>query len=67
LRRIDRQCRSLAASPGLSRHRPDLREGVRSFVVERWLIVYRVEKAAVVISRVLDGARDLPSVPLPRR
>jgi toxin ParE1/3/4 len=67
LRRINRQCRSPAASPGLGRRRPDLGEGLRSFVVERWLIVYRVQAGGVVISRVIDGARDVHSIPLPRR
>ena len=67
LRRFDRQCRSLSASPGLGRQRPDLGEGLRSFVVERWLIVYRLQAGGVVISRVIDGARDVHSISLPHR
>jgi toxin ParE1/3/4 len=67
LRRIDRQCRSIADNPAMGRERPDVRAGIRSFPVDRWLVLYRVDPEAVVISRVVDGARDIPAIRLPRR
>ena len=59
LRRIDRQCRLIRDFPEIGRRRPDLAPQVRSFPIERWLILYRSGDHEVVISRIVDGARHL--------
>ena len=51
----------LAEFPHLGRPRDELRSGVRSFRVRRFrhLIFYRVTPDALVLLRILHGARDL--------
>ncbi len=52
--------------PGLGRPRDELRAGVRSFRVRRFrhLIFYRVTADAIVLLRILHGARDIERTPL---
>jgi toxin ParE1/3/4 len=45
--------------PQLGRPRPEIAEGARSLVIERWIIFYRIVEDGVQIVRVVDGARDL--------
>jgi toxin ParE1/3/4 len=66
LRRIDRQCRSFTSFPEMGRRRPDLAPEVRSFPIGRWLILYRLADDEIVISRIVDGARDLRRLSMPR-
>jgi toxin ParE1/3/4 len=47
----------LAEQPAVGRARPEFGAGVRSFVVERYVIYYRVDDE-VLIARVLHGHRD---------
>jgi toxin ParE1/3/4 len=47
----------LVEQPRMGRHRPEFVEGVRSFVVERYVIYYRHD-ADVLIARILHGRRD---------
>lgn len=49
----------LAEYPELGRGRPELGPTVRSWAVEPYVIFYSVEPEAVVILRILHGARDL--------
>ena len=51
---------TLASLPLIGRERPELSADLRSFVVGRRVIFYRVSGNNVEIVRVLDGARDLP-------
>jgi toxin ParE1/3/4 len=45
--------------PNSGTPRPDLASGVRSIVVGRYLVLYRVGPDSVDIVRVVHGARDL--------
>lgn len=47
----------LAEQPAIGHLRPEFRAGVRSFVVESYVIYYRHD-GDVVIARVLHGRRD---------
>ena len=47
----------LVEQPRMGRNRPEVGEGVRSFVVESYVIYYRYE-GDVLIARVLHGRRD---------
>jgi toxin ParE1/3/4 len=47
----------LAEQPRMGRNRPEFGSGVRSFVVESYVIYYRHE-AEVLIARILHGQRD---------
>jgi len=59
LDRIERVFRSIAEHPKLGRERPEILPGLRSFAVLSWTVFYRIESDAVIIARVLHGARDL--------
>lgn len=50
----------LASMPLMGRARAELSPRLRSLVVGRHVIFYRPFENGVEISRVLDGARDLP-------
>jgi toxin ParE1/3/4 len=47
----------LVEQPRMGRNRPEFGDGVRSFVVESYVIYYRHE-AEVLIARILHGQRD---------
>ena len=47
----------LAEQPRMGRNRPEFGEGIRSFVVESYVIYYR-HAADILIARVLHGRRD---------
>ena len=59
LGRIDESCRLLADNPELGPARPDIRPGLRYFVVERYVVLYRAIEGGVEVVRVVHGARDL--------
>lgn len=59
LDRIDGSCSLLADNPELGQARPDIRPGLRYFVVERYIIIYRALEGGVEVVRVVHGARDL--------
>jgi toxin ParE1/3/4 len=59
LDRIDEACRGLARFPEIGPSRPEIAEGARSLVIQRWLALYRLTPKGVLIVRVIDGARDL--------
>ena len=60
--RIDRRAAMLARHPDMGPARPEIGDGARSLLVERWLILYRADPDAVRIIRVVDGARELKRV-----
>jgi hypothetical protein len=35
-------------------------------VIERWLVLYRVETESVFVGRIIDGARHLGRIRVPR-
>lgn len=49
----------LAGQPFLGELRPDLRPGLRSFSIDRYVIYYQVRDDRVAIVRVLHGSRDV--------
>jgi toxin ParE1/3/4 len=50
----------LANHPNIGRARDeDLRPGLRSFPVGRYVIIYRIHEGDVLILRVLNGSRDI--------
>ena len=51
----------LAEFPELGRKRDELLQGLRSWPIGSYLVFYRIEPGAVVILRILHGARDLRS------
>ena len=55
---IERIFGAIAAHPLIGRARPELAEGIRSFVVMSWVVFYRVENDFVDIIPVVHGARD---------
>lgn len=57
--RIEAAENQLAEFPEMAQPRDDLLPGVRAWAVGDYLIFYRIEPDAVVILRILHGARDL--------
>ena len=49
----------LAKQPSVGRRREDIRAGLRSFLVGRYIIFYQSRKATLEISRVLHAARNI--------
>jgi toxin ParE1/3/4 len=62
LDRIDDVCRLLVENPQMGPSRPDLAEGLRTFVVGSYLLLYRERSFGVEIVRVVHGARYLPDL-----
>ena len=56
---IEARCGSLRNHLELGRPRPEIGEGARSLVIERWIAFYRIVEDGVQIVRIVDGARDL--------
>ena len=54
--------RLIGQYPLLGRHRPDLREGLRSFPTGSYIILYRAEGSTVTVLHVLPGMRDIASL-----
>jgi toxin ParE1/3/4 len=52
----------LGQFPEIGQARPDLALDLRHWPVGSYLILYRVDPEAVLIVRVIHGARDLPAV-----
>jgi toxin ParE1/3/4 len=53
----------LARNPYIGRRRDkDLRPGLRSFPVDEYVIVYRIDGEDVLILHVVRGSRDLPTL-----
>ena len=63
LDQIERRAGSLAAHPQLGPARPEIADGARSLLVERWLILHRAAAEVIEIVRIVDGARDLRNIP----
>jgi toxin ParE1/3/4 len=59
---IDRRCGQLALQPEIGRSREELAPGLRSIVIDRYVLFYRVTPIAVEVLRILHGARDLERI-----
>jgi toxin ParE1/3/4 len=59
---IDDRCGLLSQLPLLGRTREELGSGLRSVVVEQYVLFYRVTAIAVEILRILHGARDIDTM-----
>jgi toxin ParE1/3/4 len=59
---IERRASVLQEHPKLGAARPDIEKDARCLVVERWLVIYTIDADGVLISRVVDGARDLTKI-----
>jgi toxin ParE1/3/4 len=62
LHAIDTVCFALGAWPEYGKARDDVREGLRSVSVSRYVVFYRVTKTAIEIVRVLDERRDVDAI-----
>jgi toxin ParE1/3/4 len=49
----------LAQFPGVGRARDELRPGLRSFPVRKYLLLYKKVPGGIEVVRVIHGARDL--------
>jgi len=59
---IDETCRHLAAQPRMGRPRDDLSVGLRSIVVQKYLVFFRSTVDTLVVVRILHGARDQSAI-----
>jgi toxin ParE1/3/4 len=59
---IDRRFAQLGLLPEIGRAREELAPGLRSIVIDRYVLFYRVTPNAVEVLRILDGARDFERV-----
>lgn len=66
IRRITERCRQLAIFPESGPMRTDIAPDARVLVVERWIAIYRLRAYGAQIVRVVDGARDLTDLDLPK-
>jgi toxin ParE1/3/4 len=57
--RLYETCELLADNPNLGRSRDDLRAGLNSFPVDRYVIFYRIRSEVLQIVRVLSGYRSI--------
>ena len=56
---IKQQCKLLADFPSMGRSRDELELDLRSFLVEDYLIFYRVVSGNIEIVRIVSGYRDI--------
>ena len=59
---IDDRSKLLSQLPLLGRTREELGPGLRSIVVEQYVLFYRVTATAVQVLRILHGARDIDTI-----
>ena len=59
---FEEKCRILSQYPQMGRARGELAPDLRSFSVERHLILYRPTADGIQVIRLVHGARDLPSL-----
>lgn len=64
INRIENAVGKLSSFPRLGRARHDVGAGIRGLIVNRYLVLYRIQESAkqVELLRVIDGRRDLAAV-----
>jgi len=62
VRELRAQCQRITINPPGYRLRTELGDGIRSCAYGHYVIFFEAEPDAVVILRILHGARDLPAV-----
>ena len=62
IEQLVKQFMMLTTFPEAGRKRPELKKGIRSFVVERHVIFYRTINQGIEIVRVLYGTRDIDKI-----
>jgi toxin ParE1/3/4 len=53
---------SLLDNPLRGRSREELLPGLRSLVVEKYLVFYQIEGEVIIVARIIHGARDLEAI-----
>jgi toxin ParE1/3/4 len=60
---IAERFRLLASHPRIGRRRDDLRAGLRSLIVDDYLVIYRIDdEESVIILHVIHGNRDIDAL-----
>jgi toxin ParE1/3/4 len=59
---VDQRCSQLGQLPGIGRAREEIAPNLRSVVIERYVLFYRVTPSAVEVLRILHGTRDLDRI-----
>lgn len=62
---IDARCNFLGQFPQAGRTREELAPGLRSIVIDHYIVFYRVTPSSVEVLRVLHGARDIDTIMKP--
>ena len=62
VRELRAQCQRIALNPSGYRLRQELGDGIRSCVHGNYVIFFESDPDAVLIVRILHGARDIPAV-----
>ena len=62
--RLNRGMQSSSRHPYLGRSRDDIAAGVRSLVIQRHVILYRVEDDAIRVLRIVHGRMDIRALTL---
>ena len=62
VRELGAQCQRMTLSTPGYRQRPELGDGIRSCVHGHYVIFFEFDPDAVVIVRILHGARDISAV-----
>ena len=60
--KIEQKCKLIAATPDFGETRPEYGREIRSSVVGRYVIFYRVIDGGIEIARVIAGDRDIRSL-----
>lgn len=59
VRKIDSSAQALITNPHLGKGRNEIKEGLRSLVVEKHILFYRLHEESVIILRILHTSRDI--------
>jgi toxin ParE1/3/4 len=62
IERINGVFHGLSFNPLLGIARTEIREGMRSFPIGHYLILYRVDAEEILIVRLIDARRDLKNI-----
>lgn len=62
VRELRAQCQRITLNPSGYRLRPELGDGIRSCAHGHYVIFFEFDPDALLIVRILHGARDLPDV-----